>query len=478
MEKKYELTGETTVYRYRTLYRIRALKDFNDVKKGDLGGWIENEANLSQEGGCWIYDNAKAYDNGKVVEDACLRENACIHGCASISGNARASVNAVIFESASVFGNAVVLDTARIHGYARVYEYARVLQCARVEGYAGVHGNAQVSGQANILGEADIQTSRDYFTAGPIGSRNDFTTFYKTADGIHVACGCFNGKIKAFENEVKKMHGGTMYEKEYLLAIETAKKVISSSHIVNKYELVDIVCDFGGVTLHRIRALKDFGEVKKNQIGGFVESENNLSQEGTCWIDGDAVVVGCATVSEDARVFGHAIVQDCARIHDHATVSGNANVSDNSEVYEHATVRGHAFLLDNCMVSGHALVSDNAFLSGSSSVHGDATVQGNARLYDLAEVFGNSVVSGFATLIGDAEIRRYNDLFVAGPFVGPELYLTIYRTKEDNLRVDYGGGIFAGGVNVFKEYVDRNYTVNTATILKSIVDAYSKWKQM
>ena len=33
--KKYELTDITMEFKGRTLYRIRALKNFSDVKKGD-----------------------------------------------------------------------------------------------------------------------------------------------------------------------------------------------------------------------------------------------------------------------------------------------------------------------------------------------------------------------------------------------------------------------------------------------------------
>ena len=63
MNKKYELTDETIIYNGRKLYRIRALKDFANIKKGDLGGYIESEYNLSQNGNGWIYDNAKVYDH-------------------------------------------------------------------------------------------------------------------------------------------------------------------------------------------------------------------------------------------------------------------------------------------------------------------------------------------------------------------------------------------------------------------------------
>ena len=40
MEKKYKLTDETINVDGKTLYRIEALKDFSDVKKGDKGGCI------------------------------------------------------------------------------------------------------------------------------------------------------------------------------------------------------------------------------------------------------------------------------------------------------------------------------------------------------------------------------------------------------------------------------------------------------
>ena len=52
MEKKYRLTEETINYNLKTLYRIEALKDFGDVKRGDKGGFIESENNLSHYGNC------------------------------------------------------------------------------------------------------------------------------------------------------------------------------------------------------------------------------------------------------------------------------------------------------------------------------------------------------------------------------------------------------------------------------------------
>ena len=71
--KKYELTKESKIVNGITLFRIKALRDFGNVKKGDLGGWIEKESNLSQDGKAsvfgeaWVYGEAEVYDETRVV---------------------------------------------------------------------------------------------------------------------------------------------------------------------------------------------------------------------------------------------------------------------------------------------------------------------------------------------------------------------------------------------------------------------------
>lgn len=62
MNKKYEMTSIAIEWQGRKLYRIKALKSFGNVKAGDIGGYIENESNLSQTGNAWVYDEAKVYD--------------------------------------------------------------------------------------------------------------------------------------------------------------------------------------------------------------------------------------------------------------------------------------------------------------------------------------------------------------------------------------------------------------------------------
>lgn len=54
--------------------------------------------------------------------------------------------------------------------------------------------------------------------------------------------------------------------------------------------------------MHRIQTTKDFAIVCKGDLGGFVESENNLSHEGDAWVWGDAQVYGDALITGHARI--------------------------------------------------------------------------------------------------------------------------------------------------------------------------------
>ena len=64
-----------------------------------------------------------------------------------------------------------------------------------------------------------------------------------------------------------------------------------------KYEILkDEFIDFDGRKLYRIKALKDFRNVKAAEVGGYIESEQNLSQEGGAWVSGNARVYGAARV--------------------------------------------------------------------------------------------------------------------------------------------------------------------------------------
>ena len=160
MKKKYELTNETIKHLGVILHRIRALRDIPKY-------------------------NIKAGDLGGYIE---TEDNLSQYGDAWIGNNAK------IFEDARVYGNACVC------------------------------GNADISGRFQISGNAYISSVDDLFIVGPIGSRNDYITFYKTKyNNIGVACIRFNGTIDEFIKKVKETHGNIKHAVLYRMAIKMAR---------------------------------------------------------------------------------------------------------------------------------------------------------------------------------------------------------------------------------------------------------------
>ena len=77
--KKYELIeSDKTTPNGKPLFQVIALRDFGFVKKGDKGGYIESEANLSHEGNCWVFDDAEVSGNAQIFGEAWAHNNAKI----------------------------------------------------------------------------------------------------------------------------------------------------------------------------------------------------------------------------------------------------------------------------------------------------------------------------------------------------------------------------------------------------------------
>jgi len=201
-----------------------------------------------------------------------------------------------------------------------------------------------------------------------------------------------------------------------------------------KYELTDETMEFYDAVphiLHRIRALKDFtlngyaGDVKAGDLGGWIESEDNLSQDGKCWVGEnakvyggakvyeDALVSNIAVVSENAKVYGKAKVCRWSQLHGNADVSGNAFVHGNAHVYENAEVYGHADVYDNAQIYGNASVSENVYVYGDAQVFGDAKVSGDIWIHEDAYVQGNTNLDdsfGKLDIRGNANIKSDKDI--------------------------------------------------------------------
>ena len=180
MDKKYKLRTDLIKGNDgHILYRIGSLKDFSNVKKGDLGGWVEKENNLSQEGNCWVYDNACVYDNAIVTNNATVRDEASVYG------------DTWVCENACVYGEAKVYDNAKIYGIACVYGESYVRGNTRVYGRALVNGKAIVDNEANICGNAVVKKSSDYYVCKNIWSSGRHFTY--THYNRMWSVGCFYG---------------------------------------------------------------------------------------------------------------------------------------------------------------------------------------------------------------------------------------------------------------------------------------------
>ena len=103
--QKYELldTDTVTTPSGRALKRIRALVAIGSlVAAGELGGYIESEANLDCDGDAWVYGNAQ------VSGDAWVSGNARVSGDAWVSGNARVSGDAQIEQRTDLFWLSII----------------------------------------------------------------------------------------------------------------------------------------------------------------------------------------------------------------------------------------------------------------------------------------------------------------------------------------------------------------------------------
>lgn len=96
---------------------------------------------------------------------------------------------------------------------------------------------------------------------------------------------------------------------------------------MKKYEFTGEVKYIGRKILHRIRAVRDIPEyeIKSGDMGGWLETEENLSHNGAAWVTDSAVVMDEARVTGAARVTGKALVTGSAR------VRGKALVTDSSD---------------------------------------------------------------------------------------------------------------------------------------------------
>ena len=160
-EKKYEIDYndfiKDEIFGNILGYRIIALKDFSDVKKGDKGGYVLKEENLSQYGDCWLYDKSVATDDSIVTHSAKLYDNTIVQDHGRVLGCAKAYSASKIYENGIVTDYAELYDNSFVSGYAIIYGHSKMKGISYVSDFARICGKAVIENQAIIGGNAYIE---------------------------------------------------------------------------------------------------------------------------------------------------------------------------------------------------------------------------------------------------------------------------------------------------------------------------------
>lgn len=204
--------------------------------------------------------------------------------------------------------------------------------------------------------------------------------------------------------------------------IDSIRKVNPKVMEQKKYKLTKETMCFDGVTLHRIQALKDFGNVDAGELGGWVESEKNLSQSGDCWI------------AMEAKAYGGAEIGDNAILTRKAIACGNSTICNDTLVSDESIIRGFTYLYGNVEVYGKSVIDGDARLHGNVKVIGakviDAEVYDRVIICDGAYVYGRIKIDGTAYISNGAEVCKTDDYIVFKNFWSSGRYFTWTRSNN------------------------------------------------
>lgn len=157
MERKYNLSNpvekliENKTY---FLHQLIAAKDFGNIKKGDLGGFIENEENLSQEGSCWVAQNACVFNRAKVVDNAyvcgasLIGDDSIVSGYSTITGSSKI-LNFSLIENTKVVSSVII---------SSIIKKSKIIE----SGIINSQINTIIASNKSFIFNGRIESSEDY----------------------------------------------------------------------------------------------------------------------------------------------------------------------------------------------------------------------------------------------------------------------------------------------------------------------------
>lgn len=208
MSKKYELTKESktielvhenTPPTQVIVCRIRALQNFGNratgraVQKGDFGGWVQSEDNLSQEGTCWLFDDAIGCENSRR------------------SGDSAGYGNSLQYGFSMQYGFSRQCGRSRQRGFSRQYGYSLQTEDSQQHGHSHQIWYSIQSGDFRHSGGTHMCCSNSgSWDGGPsllqlVVPHRVFS--YDKNTGLINVNNCFIGDLYTFEQAVIRKYG-------------------------------------------------------------------------------------------------------------------------------------------------------------------------------------------------------------------------------------------------------------------------------
>lgn len=282
---------------------------------------------------------------------------------------------------------------------------------------------------------------------------------------------------------------------------------------MKKYSLIPLI-ERNEITkkhLYRICAITEFeaplfGTIKVGTCGGVVENENQLSQEGSCWIGLDVILRGNVSVTDNAVIKGNVIIT--------ANTESSIVIKDDIQIHLNhpsfiTTQAGHY----ESTISNNSYIRANKIqLNGNFTICGDTIIEGDRWniscqpdeeiiMKDRCKLGYGGTLTGNINIFTDvsssplflfkhAYIEDYRDLLVLKTGI-PDSFLYIYKShKLLKNRLGYCSGKFNSTENTLLPSItyeispkmnetphnithlqgEINYALNFLNKLKTVVD--------
>ncbi|MEN0614922.1 YdcK family protein [Klebsiella indica] len=294
--RKYRLSDNVRPFHYHidgikhsvNLRQIVALRDFADVKSGSEGGWLDDEAALSQNGACWVYDT-----------------NSAIFAGARIKGDARLTGECIISHGA-IISDSVHLDNVCVSHHAQISDNVTVA-CSQIRGACQVADNARILPHSLIIAAQGLTADHDKILRihqQAIVSASQIVHQAQIYGNAFVEYAFIEHRAEIFdharlegnaENTIWVCDNARVYGNARIIAghEEDAIPTLRYSSQVAEHAIVEGNC----LLKHRV-TVGGHAQLR----GGPILLDDNVRVEGHAVICGDVVIEHQVTICDDVRI--------------------------------------------------------------------------------------------------------------------------------------------------------------------------------